>query len=351
MKIGLIGLPQVGKTTVFQLLSGQGDGAGRGGRGAQLAIIKVPDARVDRLSEMFKPKKTTYAEIEFLDQAGFRIGRGGIPSDRLNEMRNLDALVHVIRGFESDVVARDPDSSGPLADADALAQELILTDLLLVEKRKEKLTSDVGKGRKELAPELALMGKLAARLEEGLPLRGFALETPEVDLLRGYQLLTRLPLILLLNTGEGATEGDEIEQLAVDQGLAYLAIDAGAEWEVMQLPEEDRQAFLEDLGIREQARNRFIRICYELLDLCSFFTVGEDEVRAWTIERGLSAQRAAGKIHSDLERGFIRAEVVACARFFELGGLAEARKTGELKLEGKEYPVQDGDILNIRFSV
>jgi GTP-binding protein YchF len=354
LKIGLIGLPLTGKTTVFNLLTGRSEETTGGGRaGSHLANIKVPDPRVDRLSEIFGPKKTTFAEIEFLDQAGFPLGRGGIPSDRLSEMRNLDALVMVLRAFESDTVPRDPDSRGPLADAEALSQELILTDLMLVEKRQEKLRSDVGKGRKELQPELALMEKLAVRLEEGLVLRGFPLDTPEVDLLRGYQLLTRLPLILLANTG-GDVEPDDsaaVERLAGEQGLAYLDLDAQAEWEIMQLPGEDREAFLADLGVAEPARDRFIRICYELLDLASFFTVGEDEVKAWTIRRNLGAQRAAGKIHSDLERGFIRAEVIGCDRFFELGSLADARKAGALKLEGKEYPVQDGDILNIRFSV
>lgn len=348
MKIGLIGLPRVGRTTVFNLLTGRGEVTGGGGREAHRATIKVPDARIDRLAGIFKPKKTTYAEIEFLDLPAFEVGRGGIPPERLTEMRNVDALVHVLRAF--------PDAEpggGPASDAAALEQELILTDLLLVERRLERLQSDIAKGRKELLPEQSLLLRLQSALGEETPLRRVAFDEAEDALVRGYQFLSRPPMVLLANCGpEPDARGlAGAAALAEAGGLAFLSLNAIDEWEIARLAPEDRQAFLADIGVSEAARDRFIRICYELLALASFFTVGEDEVRAWTIERGLPAVRAAGKIHSDLERGFIRAEVIAYETFIARGSLAEARKHGELRLEGKEYPVQDGDILNIRFNV
>ena len=353
MKIGLIGLPRAGRTTVFNLLTGRGEATGGyGGREAHLATIKVPDPRIDRLSAIFAPKKTTYAEIEFLDLPAFEVGRGGIPSERLGEMRNVDLLVHVLRGFAGDDL-EDGEGADPLRDARELEQELILTDLLLVERRLEKVRVDLAKGRKELAGELAVMERLEAALNEETPLRLVSLDEHEEGLLRGYQFLSPPPMVLLANT-DAAPDAKTLaglDALATAGGLAALALDAQSEWEITQLAAEDREAFLADLGVTEPGRDRFIRTCYDLLELASFFTVGEDEVRAWTIARGLAAVRAAGKIHSDLERGFIRAEVIAYERFLEVGTLAEARKQGALRLEGKEYPVADGDILNIRFNV
>ncbi len=354
MKIGLIGLPHSGRTTVFNLLTGRGEETGGyGAREAHLATIKVPDSRIDRLSGIFSPKKTTFAEIEFLDLPGFEIGQGGIPSDRLDEMRNVDALVHVVRGFESELTPRDASSAGLLADAGALEQELILTDLLMVERRLERVRVEITKGRKELVPEMELMERLEAALSEECPLRRLEFNEQEELILRTYQFLSLPPMILLANCDDDA-DADALAELAkrAESGnLAFLSMNGLTEWEITQLEEEDRQAFLADLGIEEPARDRFIRSCYGLLSLASFFTVGEDEVRAWTITRELPAVKAAGKIHSDLERGFIRAEVIAYERFLELGTLAEARKQGALRVEGKEYPVQDGDILNIRFNV
>lgn len=354
MKIGLIGLPRVGRTTVFNLLTGRGEETGGyGGRQAHLATIKVPDPRVDRLSAIFSPKKTTYAEIEFLDLPAFQVGRGGIPAERLNEMRNVDAVVHVLRGFEDASAARDEDSKGLVADAESLEQELILTDMILAEKRLERVRTEYRKGRKELGPEMELMEKLVAWLGEGQPLRVLKLDAHEETLLKTYQLLSKPPMILLANCDDAPDPEPlaALDQMAAAGNLAYLAFNGLAEWEITQLDAEDRKAFLADLGNEEPARERFIRSCYDLLALASFFTVGEDEVRAWTIRRELPAVKAAGKIHSDLERGFIRAETIAYERFQELGSLAEARKQGALRLEGKEYPVQDGDILNIRFNV
>ncbi|MBM4116244.1 redox-regulated ATPase YchF [bacterium] len=348
MKIGLIGLPRVGRTTVFNLLTGRGEATGGGGREAHRATIKVPDPRVDRLTAIFKPKKTTYAEIEFLDLPAFEVGRGGIPSERLSEMRNVDALVHVLRAFPGD----EP-GGGAAVDAAALEQELILTDLLLVERRLERLQADIAKGRRELLPEQTLLTRLQEALGDEQPLRRLPLEEAEESLVRGYQFLSKPPMVLLANCGRepDARALAGAAALAEAGGLAFLSLNAVDEWEIAQLAPEDRQAFLADIGVSEPARDRFIRACYELLALASFFTVGDDEVRAWTIERGLPAVRAAGKVHSDLERGFIRAEVIAYATFIARGSLAEARKHGELRLEGKEYPVQDGDIVNIRFNV
>ncbi len=355
MKIGLIGLPLCGKTTVFNLLTGRSEetAAFAGGKsGAHLATVKVPDERVERLAAIFQPKKTTHAEIGFLDLAAIEPGHGGIPSTRLSEMRNLDALVHVLRLFES---AALPGGEGRsvLSQASALEQELILTDLLVIEKRMERLRSDIGKGRKELAPELALMEKLAALLEEEKPLRGALLSEPEETIIRGFQLLSRLPMLLLANTGESPPEDElsALAEMADKAGLVFLAMNGQAEWEIAQLPEEDRAAFLADLGVSEPARDRFLRACYKLLRLISFFTVGEEEVRVWAVESNSTALRAAGKVHSDMARGFIRAEVISCGSFLALGSMAEARKQGALRLEGKEYLVQDCDIVTIRFNV
>ncbi|MBN2172451.1 MAG: redox-regulated ATPase YchF [Candidatus Krumholzibacteriota bacterium] len=353
MKIGLVGLPLTGKTTVFNLLTGRAEDTAGGKREAHLATIKVPDSRVERLAAIFQPKKATHAEIEFVDLPGFEAGRGGLESARLNEMRNLDALVHVLRLFESATVPRHECCRGAEADARSLEQELILTDLVLVERRVERLRSDIGKGRKELAPELALMERLRGLLEEETPLRAVELSETEAVLLRGYQLVSRLPVILLANTG-GTPDTDALADLAgpVEAGgLGLLAMNAQAEWEIEQLPESERAEFLADLGVSEPARDRFIRAGYDLLHLISFFTVGDDELRAWTLERGGTALRAAGKIHSDMERGFIRAEVIACEEFLALGSMAAARKAGALRLEGRDYEVADGDILTIRFSV
>jgi hypothetical protein len=232
-----------------------------------------------------------------------------------------------------------------------MEQELILTDLILVEKRLEKLEKDILKGRKDLVPERDVMLKLQENLEAEKPIRDVEFRADEETLLRTYQLISRVPMIILFN-GDGGNELPEnLDALCESKGLGRLAMNGLTEWEITQLDAEERAEFLADLGVSEPARDRFIRLGYELLDLISFFTVGADEVRAWTISRDLPAVRAAGKIHSDLERGFIRAETIAYETFKELGTLAEARKQGALRLEGKDYPVQDGDILNIRFNV
>jgi len=356
MKIGLIGLPLTGKTTVFNLLTGRSEETAAfesGKPGTHLASIRVPDARIDRLSAIFKPKKTTHAEIEFHDLAGFQVGGGGIESGRLSEMRKLDALVHVLRLFESDSVLRADGSTSALSDAMSLEQELILTDLILVEKRLERVVADIAKGRKELAPEQHLLEGVAKHLGDEKALRTLVLSPADEILLRGFQLVSRLPMILLGNTDArpGAGEVDALARSAAAAGLGFIAMNALAEWEISCLPESERTAFLEDLGVAEPARDRFIRTCFDSLGLVNFFTVGEDEVRAWTIERDLPAVKAAGKIHSDLERGFIRAEVIGCADFFAAGSMAEARKHGVLRLEGKDYRVRDGDIVTVRFNV
>ncbi len=354
MKIGLIGLPLTGKTTVFNLLTGRAEetSAYSGKAETHLARIDVPDPRVDELSRIFEPKKTTYGDIEFADLVGLGVGGGsGLGSAALEELRNLDALVHVVRLFEDEAVPRDHSSSGPLGDVEAMEQELILTDLILVEKRIEKLEKDIQKGRKELVPERDLMLKLREALEAEKPLRDLEFRSDELSLLRTYQLISRVPMIVLANGDAGDEMPADLEALCEDRGLARLAMNGLTEWEITQLDAAERDEFLADLGVSEPARDRFIRLCYSLLELISFFTVGGDEVRAWTIRKDLPAVRAAGKIHSDLERGFIRAETIDYESFKDLGSMAEAKKQGALRLEGKDYPVQDGDILTIRFNV
>jgi len=354
MKIGLIGLPLTGKTTVFNLLTGRSEEtAGYSGKAeTHLARIDVPDTRMDFLSRLFNPKKTTYGDIEFADLVGHSFSGGtGFSSAALGELKNLDALVHVLRLFEDESVLRDGSSHGPIGDLESMEQELILTDLLIVERRIEKLGKDIARGRKELIAERQLMEKLQKALEAERPLRDLDLRPDEEALLRSYQLISRIPMIILANGDEDHEEPEDLKSLCERRGLAHIAMDARTEWEISQLEEDERREFLADLGVSEPARDRFIRLCYAHLDLISFFTVGEDEVRAWTLRRGEPALRAAGKIHSDLERGFIRAETIGYDRFRELKSMAEARKQGALRLEGKEYLVRDGDILNIRFNV
>jgi GTP-binding protein YchF len=343
MKVGLIGRQGSGKTTIFNALTGLSAGLGQGEKmESHLGVTKVPDARVDRLSALFLPKKTTYAEIRFTDfpatQSQEKLKANAA---LLVQMRDVDAMALVLGDFDG--------VSEPIKDLRDLLAEMILADLGVVENRLSRLKKEKGKER-----EGEMLARCLKALEGEESLRSLSFTPDEEPLLAGFGFLSRKSVIALFNVAEERA-GKELPDLyqAELQKLQIpgLVLSARVEMEVAQLDEKDRQSFLTELGIEEPARDRFIRASYRLLDLISFFTTGEDEVKAWTIEQGTSARQAAGKIHSDIERGFIRAEVVAYDDFIRHGSEAKCREAGKLRLEGKDYSVQDGDIIHFRFNV
>ena len=352
MKVGLIGFARSGKTTVFNAITGATAEVGAyGSREANVAVIKVPDARVDALTDIFKPKKKTYAEIEFIDIAPVE----GTEQDKaldnaaLNLLKNADALVHVVRAFENENVMHPRDSVNPERDVIALEEELQLIDLIIIEKRIERLEKEHKKDN-----EYDLMCRCRDHLENGQSLRTLELNAQDDKLLAGFTFLSRKPILLLGNYGDDKIGEDDptgLETFAKERGLTLIALCGAMEMEVSELPEEERQAFRDDLGLGEGSRKTFIQAAYDMLGLMSFLTAGEPEVRAWTIRKGTRAVDAAGVIHSDIQRGFIRAEIVAYRDFMEAGSMAKAKEMGRARLEGKEYIMQDGDIVLFRFNV
>jgi GTP-binding protein YchF len=348
MKVGLIGRRGSGKTTIFNMLTGleaQVGGYGGGDRAEiHLGVIKVPDARIDRLSAMFEPRKTTYAEIRFTDfppSPGKEQVKAG--NELLLQMREVEAIALVLRDFG--------DQPEPLSELNDLLSEMILADLVVVENRLAKLAKEKEKGREQ---EKAVLERCRQALENETSLRAASFTPEEESLISGFGFLSRKPTLALFNTSDerageplAAAHEEELHRRAIPG----LALAGKLEMEIASLNEADREAFLREIGIAEPARARFIRVSYHLLDLISFFTTGKDEVRAWTITRGTPARKAAGKIHSDIERGFIRAEVIPYDDFIALGSEAKCREAGKLRLEGKDYVVQDGDIVHFRFNV
>jgi ribosome-binding ATPase len=344
MKVGLIGHRGAGKTTLFNMLTGlQAQVGGYGGKEeVHLGVIKVPDIRIDKLSQIFKPKKTTYAEIRFTDFPPSQ-GEDNLKSNQalVTQMREVDAIALVLRDF-----GQDANSTKELND---LLTEMILTDMAVVENRRSRLKKEKARPLEE-----ALLERSATTLENEESLRNISFNADEDNLLSGFGFLSRKPVLVLFNLAEekasqalAASHQEELKR----RGLEGLGLAGKVEMEIAQLEERDRTAFLKDIGIQEPGRDRFIRASYGLLDLISFFTTGEDEVRAWTITQGTAARKAAGKIHSDIERGFIRAEVIAYEDFNALGSEAKCKEAGKLRLEGKDYVVQDGDIIHFRFAV
>lgn len=358
MKAGLIGLPTVGKSTLFQLLTGALAPAPGGRPEARVGIARVPDARVDKLAEMYKPKKKTPATIEFVDVPGVVKGEGKALVD-LPALRGVDALVHVLRAFDSETAPHPEGSVDPLRDARMLELELILADLGAVERRLERLDANIKKAnRAEDLAERAVFLKMKDALEAERPLRELELTEEERRRLRSYSFLSEKPVVLVVNMGEeevrsatGYLQSSGLAELAGKPGFALCPMSAPIEAEMTQLPAEDARVFREDLGLAEPGLDRVVRTSYALLGLVSFLTAGEDECRAWTITRGTRAQQAAGAIHSDIERGFIRAEVVAFDDLVAAGSIPACRDKGTLRLEGKEYVVRDGDVINFRFNV
>ena len=357
MKIGLVGLPKSGKTTLFNLLTGSSVATARYDTGrAELhtGVARVPDPRVDVLRGLFNPKKTTYATFEVVDLAGIAKGeRAGLET---KEFRNADALLHVVRAF-ADATLGAPD---PKRDIEDLETELLLADLEVVERRLERLESSIKKQRKDAeVKERELLLRLKTALEAERPLRGEALTADEDKTLRGFTFLSAKPIFHIVNldekaipTGERVAETFNLADIVGRPRTRVGWVSAVIETEIARLEGEEQQAFLADLGLSEPAIRRVLRECYGLLGLVSFFTVGEDEVRAWPIAEGTRAQNAAGVVHSDIARGFIRAEVNGYDELVAVdGSFADLRARGQLRLEGKDYVVRDGEVCHFRFNV
>ncbi len=364
LRTALIGYPSVGKTTLFHLMTGTQD-SGRAAHGkleATLGVARVPDPRLDVLTAMYNPRKRVPATVEFADIPGRPSGTGSEALLDVAAYRAADALVHVVRAFSDPAIAHAAGSVDPRRDVRSMEDELILADLAVVEKRLDRLTKDLKKMRNaELEREHEILVACKARLEDGAPLRDLQLPDDDRKRLRGFQFLSAKPLLIVLNLDEAdlsaGTAGLDQAVAAHDLGSVVsgpnarvVAVCAKIELEIAQLEAADAAAFLADLGLKESGLDRVIRASYELLGYLSFFTVGEDECRAWSIPRHTPAQAAAGEIHTDLSRGFIRAEVVAYDRLVARGSMAACKEHGEFRLEGKEYIVLDGDIINVRFA-
>jgi GTP-binding protein YchF len=346
MKAGLVGYSQSGKTTLFNALTGLHKASVPGRGQVNLGAIKVPDPRIDALSALFHPKKTTYAEMRFVDVPG-PAGKGsGLDVAALRALAEVDAFCLVVRGFTA-ADGSPPAAERELRDFDA---ELVLHDLGIAENRLDRLRKEQ---RKETG-EYHELERLHAQLDQGLPLRAMRWSDAEEREMAHFSFLSRRPLLVVVNVGEDAAAAPPeagVAAAARERASEVLSLCAALEAEIAELDASEQAEFLSSINLSEPARTRFIRAAYHLLDLIAFFTVGEDEVRAWPIRRGDRAPRAAGRIHSDLERGFIRAEIIHYHDFIALRSEAKARQEGKLRVEGKEYVVQDGDILNFRFAV
>src|SRR5436305_12242066 len=360
MKTGIIGLPQVGKTSLFRILTKAhlSEHAYSNPREAHVGIAKVPDNRLDRLAAMYNPKKLTHASVEYVDVGA--IGQEALKeSAYINHLRSVDALAHVVRAFEDPSIPH-VGPIDPLRDIKNVEFDLMVSDLGQIEKRLERVEKDLKKMRSaELEKEFDLLNRAKAHLETERPLREMEMTPDDKKRVRGFMFLSEKPILYVLNIGESSSLGDELEKAPAKYNLtavasqgntAALAVCAKVEAELAEMSDEDAAEFLSSYGLKESGLVRLIRKTYELLGLISFFTVGDDECRAWTIERNTRAVNAAGAIHSDLEKHFIRAETIHWDQLLDAGSEANARSRGTLRLEGKEYIVQDGDVMHIRHS-
>ncbi|MBN1825449.1 MAG: redox-regulated ATPase YchF [Candidatus Eisenbacteria bacterium] len=357
MKLGILGLPSSGKTSLFNLLTGGTADTtpfGSGKRRANLAVVKVPDDRLDRLAAFYRPKKITPVEIAFVDPGGLPgADRSGERAEELlPHLRDADALVLVLRDFESEIVPAPGGRVDPLADLDEIRSDLIVADLATVEKKLERLEKEKKGGDPAKQREYDLFARARDCLESERRLYSLDLTRDEEKTISNYGFLTRKAMILLRNTGDGASpeEPEALRARAEHMGAPLLSMNALLEREVLDLAEEERAEFYESFDIEGGGRERFIRAAFDSLDLISFFTGGERDCHAWTVRRGSHAPVAAGKIHSDMEKGFIRAEVIPVDDLIALGGEKGAREKGKIRTEGKEYVVRDGDFIIILFN-
>jgi ribosome-binding ATPase len=362
LRAALIGFPSGGKTTLFQLMTAGHEPVRPHGRGeASVGVSRVPDPRLDRLTTMYGPRRRVPATIEFADVVAAGTGAAQALVD-VAAYRNADALVHVIRAFRDPTVPHVSESVDPVRDAQRMEDELILADLGVAERRLDRLEKDLKKSRTpDLEREHEIIVRCGQALESGMPLRALDLAGDDLKRLRGFQFLSAKPLLFAINLDESDVPavGGDVHRAAANVGLSgFLAraatravpLCAKIELEIAELDPADASAFLTDLGLPESGLDRVIRATYDLLGYISFFTVGDDECRAWSIPRGTMAQAAAGEIHTDIARGFIRAEVVAYDPLVTRGSMAACREHGEVRLEGKEYVVHDGDVINFRFA-
>lgn len=359
MKIAIIGLPNSGKTTVFNALtrgSAETTNYASGQLEPNISTVKVPDARLDRLADMFNPRKQTPADVQYVDVGGISGERqsNGLPGALLNYIQGADAFLHVVRAFDDDAVPHPQGSVNPTRDVSSLDLELMFSDMAIIERRLQRLNAEINKmstkDRELRTAERDALLTLQTALENEIPVRDVALSEDDDKLLRGYQFLSAKPMLIVVNVGD-----DQITDpptVAYDHQRSDVVSIAGKiEAELAQMDDEDATAFMDDLGISEAARDRAIKKSYDLLGLISFLTAGQDEVRAWTIRRNTPAVEAAGTIHSDIQRGFIRAEIVAYTDLMHAGSMVEAKKQGTVRMEGKTYIMHDGDICNFLFNI
>jgi hypothetical protein len=355
MKTAIVGLPMVGKTSLFTILTGVHESARVGNLEARVGVTKVPDERLAALAKIFNPPKITHAVVEYLDFPAISKEALRDPS-YLASLRVVDALAHVLRVFESDTVPHEKGSVDPIRDFEDVEMELVLSDLVVVEKRMDRVDRDRKKIKNpELDKEFALLERLKVELEANRPLRGLTFDADDEKRIRGFQFLSQKPMLCVLNLGEeDAPRLHEVEEkyrsgpLAGKPGTAVTAICGKIEAELAEVPAEEAREYLTSYGLKDPGLDRMIAATYALLGLMSFLTAGETEVRAWTIPMNSSAQKAAGAIHSDFEKKFIRAEVVNWKALIDLDGYVGVKEKGLLRLEGKEYVVKDGDVLVIR---
>jgi GTP-binding protein YchF len=351
IKIAIIGLPQSGKTTVFRALTGTMQGENQSL--SHIRNVKVPDERLGSLAEVIKPKKITGAEINFVDEHM----KAGIEQESFNlvHSKEADALVCVVRDFENTAVAHPKGNIDPKRDILEIQTELFVNDLQITQNRLERIEKEIKKGKKELSKELDLMNKLKQALEGETPLRRFELSREEQQIIKGFEFLTIKRELVLINTDENKINvsiNEEIKKIASAKDFALMKFSARIEAELEELEPAEREEFLKSYNIKELAIDKFIKTVYQMLEIVTFFTVKNEQLRAWTIRKGTNAKEAAGKIHSDMERGFIKAEVVNFDDFKQVGfDFHNAKQKGLLKLEGKDYEVRDGDIIDFRFSV
>ncbi len=357
MEIGILGLPKAGKTTLFNLLTASRRETGKFAASAEthVGVATVPDHRLARLNDLYRPRRYVPATIQYVDVPGLRRGEGAESLD-LGRLRTATALMHVVRAFADPEIPHPETSVDPPRDVATVDLELILADHDLVERRLARLEQATKRG---LTPDEQREAKLLDErirpaLEAEQPLRALELEPEDERRLRGFQLLSAKPMLIVINAGEGEVAGGAAPErfgVVPGPGTRAIVVSAPIEEEISRLAPDEQREFLADLGLAEPSLDRVIRAGYELLGLVSFFTVGEDEVRAWTVRRGTRAREAAGAVHSDLERGFIRAEVVRWDDLLRLGSLPACREQALLRLEGKDYPVEDGDVIHFRFNV
>ncbi len=352
MKLGILGFPKSGKSTLFNLLTGAEVDTGKFlvSRESHVGIATVPDTRLAKLRDLYNPRKYVPATIEYVDIPGLELGKGAEGAD-LVALKSVDALVHVVRAFIDDEIPHPSGAIDPERDLVDVDLELILADHALVERRRDRLEQSRKRGlnRDEEAELTLLVDKVLPQLESELPLRALELSGDEEKRLRGFQLLSAKPMLVVVNGDEASLAQDL--NLPLSPGVQAIAVSAPIEAEIALLDADDQAAFLGDLGLDEASLDRILAASYQLLGRISFFTVGEDEVRAWTIREGTTAHRAAGAIHSDIERGFIRAEVVPWDALLDGGSMSACRENATLRLEGKEYVVRDGDVVHFRFNV